>query len=928
MRARPGPWLVFLGLAALACWDRVLGPYALVRLFDSFESEFPHYLTQARLLLEHGFFQWNPYLPGGMPALAGQHGPHYPLVLACAALPPWLAAALLDVLLLALAGWGMYRLARDHAGACRPVAATGALLFALSLIPALRHFVLAHAFPACFVWLARSADPDRPLSARLGSALALAGVLGLAYPVLSLPLAAVHLLFIAALPGTGPGRGRLFLAAACLWTGYALLSAPVIAGLWEFLPLAHRTHEGRIPALAPALLDFVRAFVRQPWEGQPCFPFLVLGLPLLAARGRGRALLGIIALLSALRAMSDTDLKFLLGSGILSKPDWGIVFQLMATALGLGAVLVLDAVRRRPPGPAWPLAALAATLVLGRFQSSTETTLQVLSLVLGLSAAALARPRAVNAPAGPQARSAPVWLDRFPRARVPVLAMALAWGVMASVQHLVLEYPHVPYARAFSGGPVLAPGPGGPFRVGSVDLHPAVALGQGLETVDQKRPLFNRFHKDLVGLAIAPQLERPGERERFRRDVYHLLLTPRRPGADLFLSPSRVPERSARDFNLDLLGAMNVRHLLSFRPIPGMEGLAPPPCVARLGGAPLDVLKGTALDRFLSQEVYAYRLPDALERAFLAARAEVLGSREEVLDRMGRASIRELADTAFFWAGDLEGADRTGSWADGGRSPARPEPGQDAADAAGPAPGPDPVPGSARPPGGQVRISVPAPDRLVAEGEAAAPGFLVVSNNFDPGWEAELNGRPARVLRTDHAFQALRLDAAGPFRAELSFRPALARTALWVSAAGPALMLLPALCAGLGRKGRKGQLPGQGIPDTQAPPGQAPGQPPGETPGEGPEPAAMRAAPGWAALMALAWAVLFYFFMYRKGVRTADPRPLGYVLAVAPVAGLLAGCWARTLLGRFFRPIPPLEPGGCGVLPEHCNRPPGRTGPG
>ena len=934
-------WAAFLALAAVLCWDKVFGPFALVRLFDSFESEYPHYVIQARLLLDHGLFHWNPFMPGGMPALAGQHGPLHPLVLACALLPPWMLSGLLDLFLLALAGWGLFRLCRDFTGSSRSMSATGAAIYVFSLVPFLRHFLLGHAFPACFIWLARAADPQRPLAARLGNALALAATLALAYPVLSLPVGLVHVLLAATLPAEAAARKRLVLATLLLWTGYALLNAPVVAGLWEYLPLAHRSHEVRAVPLGQALLDFARVFLNQLWDDQPCFPFLFLGLPFLFLRGPGQGLLAAVLLVCALRGLGNSELRFLLGTGPLTKPDWAVVFQLTPALLAALSVRVLDRMRGRPPGPAWTLAALAATLVLGRFQSSTETLLQVLALALGLSAVALARGRDRQAaqPPGPQA---PCWLDRLPAARVPAFSLALALALMTATQQLLLEHTHVPYVRAFSGPPLLdAPG-AGPFRAGSADLHPAVALGQGIETVDQKRPLFNRYWKDLIGLAIAPQTQRPEDRERFRRDIYHLLLTPRRPGTDLFLAPARPPERSIQDFDLALLGAMNMRFLLSPRPIRGMEGQAPPRKV-RIGGAPHPALADTALDRFLSQDVYVHELPWTLDRAFLATRAEVLDSRKAVLERLGRAGEQELADTAFFFAGDLDQAGAEAAPPDllarsnGPNRPNEPDgPGGQTGQARQPSPPPAPL-----------AIHAPDPDRLVAEGVAPGPAYLVVSNNFDRGWNATVNGSPVELLRVNHAFQAVPIRTDGPFTAELAFAHPVPRLLLWAMVPGVVLMLLPALLGPRKFKKMRGEgasasggvspgrpvsgremtvrnpsapdqpRPGQPLPATPIPGQTSPSQPTPEQPGPAPSAPQFRSAPLWAALMAGIWAAGFYVFIYARGVAKGDPRPLGYVLAVVPVLGVLAGCWTRALLLGYFRasaPVPPgqkPEPGAC-----------------
>jgi len=83
--------------------------------------------------------------------------------------------------------------------------------------------------------------------------------------------------------------------------------------------------------------------------------------------------------------------------------------------------------------------------------------------------------------------------------------------------------------------------------------------------------------------------------------------------------------------------------------------------------------------------------------------------------------------------------------------------------------------------------------------ELLAPGVLVVTEAFDEGWSAEVDGRPAEVLRANGLFRAVRLDA-GPHEVRFRYRPWPARAGAALSAAGLAGAVLLGLR--LGRGGR------------------------------------------------------------------------------------------------------------------------------
>jgi uncharacterized membrane protein YfhO len=68
-----------------------------------------------------------------------------------------------------------------------------------------------------------------------------------------------------------------------------------------------------------------------------------------------------------------------------------------------------------------------------------------------------------------------------------------------------------------------------------------------------------------------------------------------------------------------------------------------------------------------------------------------------------------------------------------------------------------------------------------------APGYLLLTDTFYPGWRATVDGVPAEILRADVAFRALRLEP-GEHRVEFSYQSVSLRWGAWISAV--ALLLL------------------------------------------------------------------------------------------------------------------------------------------
>jgi hypothetical protein len=105
----------------------------------------------------------------------------------------------------------------------------------------------------------------------------------------------------------------------------------------------------------------------------------------------------------------------------------------------------------------------------------------------------------------------------------------------------------------------------------------------------------------------------------------------------------------------------------------------------------------------------------------------------------------------------------------------------------------DPLPEAAPP--GSVEVLSYAPTRIALRTHSAAPALLVATDTWYPGWEAFVDGAPARLYIADVAFRGIRVPA-GDTRVEMRFTPRI----LYASAAVSALALAAALFA-MARRG-------------------------------------------------------------------------------------------------------------------------------
>lgn len=835
--------LLFLGLALLCYADKILlGPFAVIDIYDSLEVHFAHFRSMARLWAEFGPFSWYPFHAGGAPSFVGQHPPWHPAVFLAGLLPLWLLSLVWNAGQMFLAGYGMSRFLPLLLGTSRQSTLVCSTLFALTWISGNVHFVLPYAFPAVFVWTVELFRSDSRRLKKLKAASLIALTSLFSFPVLTLPhFPILHLALVLFLGRQLPDFKRQVAGVFLVWTGYVLLFLPSIVSLFQYIPYTQREWSFSYPGFWPALLDSLR-WLRGRLADQQFIALLLLGLPLLGNK-RLRICYAFILVMLVVAGVFTSELKGLFAGTFLVKMD----LFMFATALGIVgtmiASLVLDALVVCVKGIRWPWV-LAVVALLPLLGAAHKVLVYLFILGAGLSVVALLRPR--QRP------------DAFPRPQFSAVALLVclsATGMLIRQQNMTSGM-FAPYAQGFAGHQALADlaaeARGEPFRVACVDVHPVVAQARGLDTVGEKSPLFNKYYKELVREAVRPQFATPAQELAFTNLWRQLYLTRLQNDLDQrSFALAKAPQRSASDFNWDMLRLLNVRHVLATRPMLGMEGLAGPPVLSPGPEAEHPWLASLAPKGMYALPLWIYELKEQLPRVFLADPA-LLENRPEALKVLAQLDSRTLKRTAVVARED---------WPQG-----LPEMSAHY-DAAIP---------------GEVRILSWSPDRIRLEGTAVRPCVLVAANNFDPHWRAELpDGTLLPTFRADHAFLGVGIDHPGAFRLDLSY----ANPLIWWLNLG-SLLGLGLMYIGVFWKPRAGtaSIETQGACTRYAP---------------------VRPELPWKTSLlagvctALVWAAAFGLFIIVLG-RNKGPQvqSFPYALATIPVLGILVACWARGLLRR------------------------------
>jgi hypothetical protein len=93
------------------------------------------------------------------------------------------------------------------------------------------------------------------------------------------------------------------------------------------------------------------------------------------------------------------------------------------------------------------------------------------------------------------------------------------------------------------------------------------------------------------------------------------------------------------------------------------------------------------------------------------------------------------------------------------------------------------------------RVTAYEPDRMTVATQAAAPGLLVVSEVYESGWRAYVDGDEVEILPTHHALRGVPIPS-GEHTVEMRYDPLSLRLGLWISGIATAVMVVVFLIAG------------------------------------------------------------------------------------------------------------------------------------
>ncbi|MDR3641706.1 MAG: DUF6044 family protein [Humidesulfovibrio sp.] len=825
--------IFFALLCAAIYFDRLLlGPYA-VTIFPDALDDMMHFPARAFLLLHQGFTAWDPLVPGGAPNMASQF-PSYSLpVLASTIVPLWLISHAWNMLIFFAFSYGTYRVAHNYFHTSRRSALLASTLSMAPFLDSNPQILFAFVFPLFFSWTHDVCDDTLPLQRRIPLVFGLLCIIATSYPVLTLPIYPIfHFFFYCAFFRNRPNFKRNICAIFLVWTGYVLFYAPTITSLLQYVPFSDRTFSVQSTnfALATAsCLSELHSALRVDNA------LVVIGLSLFFAfhDSTVRRTLSFALGLILLAAIFRSDFRLMLADTALTKMDLRLAATTSIFPLVLCLGFVIDRLRkglRQVPWPWWLFLIAASVLLLKNEARIIRSLLVLAEITLGA--------QLLQQTSAPQSTAET-------KLKVAALCACLALSLMLGRQN-ALSFGQARIAQVVDNHPALSAlrhEDSAPYRVGSLDLHPSIAISYGLETVDGRGPLFNRHFKENMRLAISPQLKTPAMARLFDSFWYALTLTPNpTENYPRYDQTFGIAPHTASDLNIPALQSLNVRYLLAGHPVAGLEGIAT--LVAEDNGKGLPgPLHATRLNRYYELPIYIYRLNETMERGHIVSRILSCPDREQALHVLEGLDLNTRRTTAVMLDADRKG-----------------------------------LPELSGNGGGTAALRTYSPDRLVYDCDVSGPSCLVVANNFDPGWRATVDGASVKVFRADNAFQSVFLPGPGNHRVELTFRPPL----LPVSDAAALVGLL--LICSLVLLGRGGKLTA---------PAQSPIAPAMAREKRGQWQAGL-AGGGIAAVL---WVAGYQLFMLPRFPYPHEPAH--YALVAIPVAGILVALvLSQTLFKR------------------------------
>lgn len=272
-------------------------------------------------------------------------------------------------------------------------------------------------------------------------------------------------------------------------------------------------------------------------------------------------------------------------------------------------------------------------------------------------------------------------------------------------------------------------------------LLPSMFSPFGFETADGYSGLHSNRYHELWGRVLKPLLDMPSQK--LLADDYNFwgnrffLFQPRD-----FTYPNRAqyftfsePYKLSKYYNLNLLSLINVRYIVSHIPLQD-ERLIPIHLDVDWPGKSLqsawcdgrtwDLLRCAYEKGYPGQKgFYFYENMEVLPRIFLTRQIRSFANAGQVLDAMEQASPQNLASTAFLLESDIPHHDLTAlsETKDNFNS--------------------------------TIKFDMQSFDKITIQTKTDQASVLIVTNNYNPFWQATIDNKIKKVFPVDHAFQGI-----------------------------------------------------------------------------------------------------------------------------------------------------------------------------
>lgn len=757
--SRKGIIISFLLLSIIFFADKIFfGPYALIRLSDTFDSAFGPLKVSGEQLFKFGPSAWFPNDSGGRPSHVYQFGPLYLLGIAAKFIPLWTIYGFLSISFMFMAGYGMYRLLNDFLELPQTLSFAGGVVYMFSSLTqpfGLVFEIFNYVFPLFFMWSV--VDKHNKWSSSLLRTLGLLFIVGISFPILTLPhFAIMQLLVILFLNFKKTASTRaMLLRWALVWIGYILIFLPQIYALFDYRHMTHRFYH---PS-DYSFFSYFKEFLSEVSIKSLMIFFLGGSITLIFNSPKIRRIAFLCIIPISMAAFSYSSLSNALRKTFIVHLEFGhflFTTNFLFTILGFTGIQTI-LINKRFQKRFFILGAIALLLLGYYFSWAPYNNLLWLNIFVpaGVILYCFRDRLAENI-------SLPSWIKNK-----SILVLCLIFtAIFVKINRYGYGQENIPYVVYFGSHKELKQLAQEikPDRTATLGFYPSMALSYGLETADAYSPVQYGPYKNYWGMIIADQFSSEEERMRFVKYFYSLNLL----NASVlkeFNAHAELTTQSLK-WNMPLLQSANITYIISLKPVKELEDLSRkvyhnsnealekdsalvalmnrfvsglPGWVFKLASAPQPAYKHKY---FSPVPLWVYELDNAFDRGYLVDNAVILPSDEAILQALAKQSLSDLRKKVFIRSLDKT-TDNTlfVNNESGGTK--------------------------------RVELKYYSPDKLIFDVETEKPSFLVVSNNYHPNWTARINGEMIPIYRANHSFQTVKIKSPGKKEVVFEYKDSL-----------------------------------------------------------------------------------------------------------------------------------------------------------